>query len=85
MKVPEYWLNQEHVVPSLDHLKRRTYLPLGAEVVLEQRSYIKPIWNKQFVPKDLLNRWIVDKNDVFCYTSFGIIPIPRSKIEESFE
>lgn len=78
MKTPNYMLKSEYKFASekgSGHDLR--LLPAGA--------FVRPI-QIQYVPKHVIKderwRWFVPATEVFCYTSQGIIVIPKNLIRE---
>lgn len=73
-RLPEYVLTEDH-----------SFGPYQDSKVLKVGSFVKPI-DLYYVPKHCFNSrasmYYDSKRDVFCYTSFGIIPIPKTKIRE---
>lgn len=76
MKVPEFWLISDYqfIEPGTSGQ--------GQLLLIPQHSFVKPIWNLAFVSKETRSTWIIDKDDVFCFTKFGLVPIPRKYIAE---
>lgn len=74
--IPQYRLTKSYHFFKVDKGKHALN-----QSELEQGTYIKPIWNKKFVPEEVRTQWVLSKDDVFCYTPAGIIPIPIDYIQ----
>ena len=70
--VPEYVLREAHSCKSD---------PFGADKMLPAGAYIKPI-NFYYISALTKERWpsFNPETQVFCYTAYGIIPIPKSLV-----
>lgn len=75
MKVPEYVLSEDH----------RIVMPIGHEdITIPAGTFVKPI-DKYYVPAHIRNERpgiYIAPWEVFCYSRYGIYPIPKSKIRE---
>lgn len=73
-KTPTYALIAPH------HVKCRSDY-----IVLSEGTFVRPL-SLEYVPQHVLedrNNLYVDKTkEVFCYTRYGIVPIPRDIIKE---
>lgn len=72
-RAPHYGITEEY--PISVNAQTRKVLPAG--------SFVRPI-NIEYVPKHILkeNPDLNQKIWVFCYTHYGIVPIPREIVEE---
>ena len=70
MKTPNYVLNSDHTLIS-GHDTR----------VLKEGTFVRPL-ELHYVPKHVLeaNKWVNTYDESFCYTHFGIVPIPKYKL-----
>ena len=77
VRTMNYRLIAEHVLNLGPHDSKT--LPQGA--------YISPI-KLEYVPKHITdsdrNGWHKEEYDVYCFTRYGIISIPRCKIRQEF-
>ncbi len=50
-------------------------------ITVPKGSFLKP-FTLRWVPKHVKERWPFhdDKVEVFCYTKYGILPLPRAKV-----
>lgn len=76
MRIPEYWITKDYSFYDTD---------VNQVLELPQHSFIKPFWNKQFVPEAIKKTCRNDEGHVWCYTNLGIILIPRDYIEEAYD
>lgn len=81
MKTPDYWLNRDYTVYKKERIYTLYTSTTTSICTLEKGTFVRPIWNKRFVPKEILEEWIGDEGCVYCYTALGIYPIPEKFIE----
>lgn len=76
VKVPEFVLTEEY------HLRVDT---IGDPMILPQGSFVKPI-NNNYISKETrkkpINSWHNDNTDVFCFTRFGVVSLPKKIVRE---
>lgn len=87
MKIPQYYTNRDY---SVNHLvSAKAGIQPFTELVLPQHSFVKPFWNPLFIPKAVADHYgknyVGLKDCVFCYTAFGVIPLPKDLIEEAYD
>ena len=68
MKRPEYVLDKDH-----------SCIFYGDAVTLPKGSHVVPM-DLRWVPQEIKekHRFFVDSSDVYVYTKYGILPIPKS-------
>lgn len=75
-RTPNYVLDRPHTFYRGGHDSRT--LPAG--------SFVRPIELK-YVPAHILDdeqwRWFNKEREVFCFTRYGIIPIPKEYLRET--
>lgn len=73
-RTPNYRLNSDLVVQQGYHSNK----------VLPSGSYVRPL-ELHYVPQHVLDKYLGfdNKQHVFCYTHFGIIPIARYLLRET--
>lgn len=68
---PDYVLTEDHNV---------TYNSTEGKILLAG-SFVRPI-EIQYVPKHITDsafgRWFNKNTEIYCYTRYGIVPIPRN-------
>lgn len=71
MRTPNYVLTESHNVSLNNHDSRH----------LEEGSFVRPL-EMIYVPQHVIDahKWFNVKNEIFCYTHFGIIAIPKYKV-----
>lgn len=66
-------------------LKRRFVFEIGAQdmIILDPGTFVRPL-DIYYVPKHIKERHplLNLEKEVYCYGSFGIIPIPRDFLRE---
>lgn len=72
VKTSNYALSESH-----------TFISGGDSRTLPQGAFVSPI-DIYYVPQFILekNPWFDKKVDIFCYTRFGMVPIPKHKVRE---
>jgi hypothetical protein len=76
IKTPNYCLTEDCHIPSNDR---------GDGKVLEAGTWVRPI-DPYYIPKHVKedDRWpFFDENtQIFCYTRYGIVPLPKRILRE---
>lgn len=73
MRTPNYVLTAEHRISNYPH----------DDIILTKGMFVRPV-DKYYLPKHVKEssafRWHSEEKEVFCYTSVGIVCVPKEFI-----
>ncbi len=72
--------------PNFTIMSPVNFSHVSGNLTLEPGDFVRPIalcYVSQHVIDDKRWRWFDPQNDVFCYTHYGVIPIPKRNLRET--